>query len=202
MALTNAYCTVDELREQFDDDGQLMAEAIAERAINATSRAVEKHCMGRRFWQDPSVVVRTFTPEFPTWLTVADISTTTGLIVRSGITGALDTTLTIGTDFRLEPRNAAADGPAYSWYRIVLVGNRRFSTSADAEVEVTARWGWSEVPDEVTQATILRAAQIFKRKESVSGVAGFGEFGAVRISPRLDPDVVDLLRPFRPILVG
>ncbi len=202
MALVNPYCSVEELREQFDDDGLIISESVAERAINATSRAVEKHCMGRRFWRDPSVVVRTFTPEFPTWLTVADISTTTGLIVRSGITGTLDTTFTLGTDYRLEPRNAAADGPAYSWYRIVLLGGNRFSSAADAEVEVTARWGWSAVPDDVTQAVILRAAQIFKRKESVSGVAGFGDFGAVRISPRLDPDVVDLLRPFRPLLVA
>lgn len=201
MALTNAYCTVEELREQFDDDGLLLPEAIAERAIAAVSRSIDRYC-GRRFWRDPAPVVRTFAPNCPTWVRVADISTTTGLVVRSGITGALGSALTLGTDFRLEPRNADADGGAYSWYRIVLLGGNTFGTSTDYEVEVTARWGWSSVPDDVVQACVIRSAQIFKRRESVSGVAGFGEFGAVRISSKQDPDVAELLAPFKPVMVA
>lgn len=62
-------------------------------------------------------------------------------------------------------------------------------------VQVTARFGWSAVPYQVNEATILKAASLFKRKDAPFGVAGFNEFGAVRIT-RKDPDVLELLSDF------
>lgn len=203
MSITHGYCTEEQLREQFDDDGSLLSSNLLERAINATSRAIDLHCH-RRFWQDTAVVARTYSPEFLERAWVDDISTTTGLIVQTGSgDGTYGTTWTIGADFRLEPRNASADGGAYSWNRIVALAGNRFTVSDTLEtLQVTARFGWSEIPPGVEQACILRAAAIFKRRESVSGVAGFDGFGAVRISTRMDPDVVELLRPFAPLLVA
>jgi hypothetical protein len=37
---------------------------------------------------------------------------------------------------------------------------------------------------------------VFKRADSPLGVAGFGEFGVVRVT-QLDPDVKALLEPYR-----
>ena len=59
-------------------------------------------------------------------------------------------------------------------------------------VRVTARWGWSAVPDAVNEACILRAAALYKRKEAPFAVAGFDGFGAVRLRAQ-DPDVSALL---------
>jgi hypothetical protein len=201
--LTNAYCTEEQLREQFDDDGSILPSNILERAINATSRSIDEHCH-RRFWQDPTAVARTYSPEFRDRAWVDDISTTTGLIVQTGSgDGTFDTAWILGSDFRLEPRNASANGGAYAWTRIVALNGRQFTISDTLEtLQVTARFGWSEIPPGVEQACILRAAAIFKRRESVSGVAGFDGFGVVRISTRMDPDVVELLRPFVPLLVA
>lgn len=47
----------------------------------------------------------------------------------------------------------------------------------------------------VRLACLMHAARLYKRKNSPEGVAGFGEFGTVRVS-RFDPDVEDLLSPF------
>jgi hypothetical protein len=65
-----------------------------------------------------------------------------------------------------------------------------------ARVQVTGTWGWPAVPVDVKQACLLLAARLFIRKESPQGVAGFGEFGAIRVRSA-DPDVVALLEPYR-----
>jgi hypothetical protein len=38
--------------------------------------------------------------------------------------------------------------------------------------------------------------RIFKRLDSPLGVAGFGDFGAMRVSKGLDPDVAQLVAPY------
>lgn len=48
------------------------------------------------------------------------------------------------------------------------------------------------VPYTVRMAVLLQAARWFRRRLSPEGVAGFGEFGAVRVS-RLDPDILDAI---------
>ena len=66
-----------------------------------------------------------------------------------------------------------------------------------ALVKVTAVFGWPSVPSTVTQATIIQASRIFKRYDSPLGVAGFGDIGAIRVSRFLDPDVAQLVEPYR-----
>ena len=205
MALTNAYCTVAQLRTQFGDSGSSLSLELLERAINATSRAIDKYC-GRRFWIDSVVQTLTFPVEedVTDLVWIDDIATTTGLIVKTDDTGdgSYATTWTIGTDFRLEPRNADKHGPSYAWWRIQATGNKRFPGPALIDpVQVTAKYGWSVVPDEIEQACILRAAAIFKRNEAPFGVAGFGDFGVVRITRR-DPDVLELLNDYVKMTVG
>jgi hypothetical protein len=64
------------------------------------------------------------------------------------------------------------------------------------EVTVTGVFGWPAVPAAVKQACRLQVARVFKRADSPLGVAGFGEFGVVRVT-QLDPDVKALLEPYR-----
>jgi hypothetical protein len=66
-------------------------------------------------------------------------------------------------------------------------------------VKVTAQWGFAEVPDDVEEACRIKAAKLYRRKDSPEGVAGSGEFGVVRISKFEDPDVVMLLNDFTSI---
>lgn len=202
MAVTNGYCTVAQLREHFADDTSLLTTALLERAINATSRAIDKFT-GRRFWVDPTVQAKVFRPDDAYEADVDDISTTTGLIVATDTTGdGTFATTWASTDYQLEPLNANTDATAHAWWRIVAVDRYTFPVELRrTTLRVTAKFGWSAIPDEVEEACLLRAASIFKRKEAIFGVAGFGDFGVVRIG-RQDPDVMDLLHRFIKIGVG
>lgn len=202
MTLVNAYCTEQEVRDQFGDEGSTLSEDLLHRAINATSRAIDRWT-GRRFWQDADVVARTYRPRDGHHVFVHDISTDTGLIVKTDTTGdgTFDTTWD-SDDFVLEPRNedvvATGDtGDPFAWWQITAVDTKTFPVHArKATLQVTARFGWSGIPDEVNQAAIIKAAALFRRKDAPFGVAGFGDMGAVRISRFGDPDVTALLDPY------
>lgn len=200
MALVNPYCSVQELRDQFGDDGSTLATSHLERAINATSRAIDQHC-GRRFWLDAAVVARVYRPRDAHRVLINDIGDTTGLIVKTDTTGdGTFATTWDAEDYDLEPRNADVvasgdTGAPYSFSRIVAIDDKSFLVdSRRATLQITAKFGWSAVPDDVTEACILKAASLFKRREAPFGVAGFGDFGVVRI--RKDPEVMDLLGPY------
>jgi hypothetical protein len=68
-------------------------------------------------------------------------------------------------------------------------------------VQVTAQWGWTTIPEPVKQACLVLAAETFKLKDAPFGVAGFSDFGAVRV--RDNPMVARMLTPFQrdPMLV-
>jgi hypothetical protein len=197
MSVTNAYCTVEEVRNHLGDSISKLDTGLIEKAVNAASRAIDGYC-GRRFWQDPVAAARKYRPSRCDLLNVNDISTTTGLIVETttSINWSSPVTWTLDTDFELGPDNADADGPSYAWWRLTAVGGKSFSRARFRSVRITAKWGWSQVPGDVNEACVLRAASLFTRKDAPFGVAGFSEFGAVRIT-RKDPDVVDLLARYQ-----
>jgi len=201
MALVNPYCSVQDVRDQLTDAAANADLGQIEKAINATSRAVDKWC-GRRFWTDPAPVARTYRPGACGEAAIDDVSTTTGLVVETdpSLNGSWSATWTIGADFELGPENADADGGAYAWSELTAIGSKVFPVSRRRTLRVTARFGWSAIPDQVTEAAVLKATGLFKRKDAPFGVAGFGDFGAVRIT-RKDPDVIDLLDPFQRALV-
>jgi len=53
------------------------------------------------------------------------------------------------------------------------------------------------VPTPITQACIIQASRIFKRLDSPLGVLSFGDMGSIRVSRYLDPDVEQLVAPYR-----
>jgi hypothetical protein len=206
-ATADVYCTVGEVRGHLGDTSTSpkLDTTLLQRAVTATARAIDRYCSGgipgsRRFWRDPAPVPHTFWTDDPARAWVDDISTTTGLLVKTDEDGdgTFETTWTIGTDFQLEPLNAELAGVPFAWWEIVAIGQRRFPLYPQrAGLQATTRWGWSGIPIDVNQAAILKAAKLFKRTESPDGFAsGFADFGAVRISRYEDPDVAMLLEPY------
>ena len=206
MAVTNGYCTLQEVRDHLGDGSSALTTALLERAINASSRAIDQYC-GRRFWLDAAVAVRTYRPDCLSSTYVDDIGTATGLVVKTGTDGTTFPTTWASTDYILEPRNAGIVGAGssadtYAFWEIVAIAGRTFPVHAyRPTLQVTARFGWSAIPPEVTEACILKAVALFKRKDTPYGVAGFDGFGAVRIG-RNDPDVTGLLAAYRNPVVG
>ncbi len=193
------YTTVPELRDRLGDDKATLDPGRLEGAIRAASRAIDGRC-GRRFFMDPTAVVRTLRPDAPCWTYTKDIATKTGLVVKvdTGGDGTFATTWATGTDFQLEPLDADADGGAYRWNKLVTLGGQRFPPLWDnrPSLQVTARWGWSRVPDDVREAALLKSEHLWKRADAPFGVAGVGDFGPIRIGGREDGDVERLLMPY------
>lgn len=167
-------------------------------ACTAASRQVEEFC-DRVFWDADSATARTYPVRHTNRLDLDDFSTTSGLVIKvdTNADGTFDTTWS-SSDYQLEPLNGVRQGrPGHPYSTIRAIGTLRFPIDTQARVEVTAQWGWSAVPAEVTQAATITAHRIFMRAESPEGVAGFDQFGAVFRVSRVDPDVESLLHPFR-----
>lgn len=198
MTLVNAYCTVQDVRDQLDDTSSKLDASLIEKAVAATSRAIDRYC-GRRFWQDPAPIPRLFEPLESRLADVDDISTAAGLVVKvdSNGDGTYATTWTPG-DYQLRPLNADASGGAYAWRQIAAVGGRTFLPTrlGHPSLQITAQWGWSQIPDDIIEAAILKAVSLFERRNAPFGVAGFNDFGPVRITRR-DPDVIELLNNYQ-----
>lgn len=196
MAVTNGYCTVAEVRTHLGDTGTKLTTESLEFAINAASRAVDKFT-GRKFWLDSAVATRVYRPTDAQRAWVDDIGTTTGLVVKTDTTGDYTWATTLASDdYQLEPLNSdSAASEPYAWWILTAIDDELFPIdSRRYTLQVTAKFGWSAVPDEVKYAALLKSVSLFKRRDAPFGVAGFGEFGAVRITRR-DPDVLELLEP-------
>lgn len=185
------YATLDELKSGLkitdtDRDTRLA------RNLASASRSIDKTC-GRRFYLDPAPVARILNPKGRTvldedgWhLLTADIGDVDGLVVETGRTSAWSD---ITTQVEAEPTDALDQlKPVTSLLRI----NGAWPQGGGQRVQVTARWGWPAVPDEVHEATLLLANRLFKRTDSPEGVLGSSEWGVIRVS-RKDPDVYGLI---------
>jgi hypothetical protein len=208
MTITNGYTDLTTIKDYLAITVSTYDTQLSN-AVNAASRAVDGYC-GQRFWLDAGTVTRYYRPINGVTCETDPISTTTGLTVAVDLTGYgnYDIPLTYNTDYVLEPQNALLDYPARPYREITLVlGTRAYfppsNNTRRPAVKVTATFGWPAIPDDVVQATLIKASRLFHRKDSPQGVVGMGaDFGPVRISTREDPDVVGLLGDYRLAPVG
>lgn len=206
MALTNSYATLPTFKSYLGISVSTMDTQL-EMALNSASRSIDNYC-GRRFWTDASVVTRTIAGKGSTILDLPDgIAMTTGLVVKTD-TAADGTFVTTwaATDYQLLPVGAPYAFPeAEPWTQIQALGSHTFLTGTTLRpnaVQITAKWGWPAVPDPVVQACLIKASRLFHRKDSPQGIAGFGEFGPVRLSRTEDADVEALLNPYRILVIA
>lgn len=207
ITLVNAYCTETQVRAELQDVNATVSSDLICKAINAASREIDNTCSGdiprsRRFWQDSAVQTRTYLCEDSAFVYIDDISTTTGLIVKTDENddGVYETTWTINTDFALWPLNAANDATEpYAFWKIVALGgnsSKAFPTyERRAGLQVTAKFGWPTVPKQIEEACILRSISIMMRKDSPTGMLVQAEWGSMRV-PMFDPDFNAMIRPF------
>ena len=202
MTITNGYATRNQVKaalrigtaDTLDDD-------LIDNCVGAASRLIDGYC-NRRFWQSGTAEARVFQAEDSFYCSIDDIAGT-ALTLKSSTQadGTFDLTWKV-SDYQLEPLNGNLDGLTWSYDKIRAVGDYLFPTvnanyGEQALVQVTAIFGWPAVPEPITQATIIQASRIFKRYDSPLGVAGFGDLGAIRVSRFLDPDMAQLVEPYR-----
>jgi hypothetical protein len=202
MPITNGYATRNQVKaalrigtaDTIDDD-------LIDNCVGAASRLIDGYC-NRRFWQTGTAEARVYQAEDSFYCSIDDIAgTALTLKTSTQADGTFDLTWS-RSDYQLEPLNGNLDGLTWSYDKIRAVGDYLFPTvnanyGEQALVQVTAIFGWPSVPEPVTQATIIQASRIFKRYDSPLGVAGFGDLGAIRVSRFLDPDMAQLVEPYR-----
>lgn len=187
------YTTLDALKADLgidnNDDNAALADAIgtASRAIDLTTETT--------FGAD-TAAARLYAPKGDGSVWVDRFTSTTDLVIN-GWSGTAYDQLADPADYVLWPYNAPSKGLAYR--RVISPGLRfPYDSTGRPTVEVTAIWGWHYIPDDIERAARLKAARLFRRKDSpeeLSGALG-DSFG--RISRTEDSDVWLLLRPYMP----
>jgi hypothetical protein len=181
MALGDNYATLAELKSYLTiSTTQYDTELTA--ALNSASREIERYAR-RQFNDAGSATSRVYYPQDAYLVVLDDFFTTSGLVVETDSTdsGAFDQTWT-SADYQPEPLNQVRNGySGWPYWKIRAVESLTFPDGRRPTVRVTARWGWASVPAPVKQACLILAAKTFQIKDSPLGVAGFGEFGVVRV---------------------
>jgi hypothetical protein len=202
MAITNGYSTRNQIKAALRiGTADTIDDELIDNCAGAASRLIDGYC-NRKFWSVGSATSRVYTAEDDYYCSIDDIAGTALTLKTSSLAdGVFDVTWTV-TDYQLEPLNANLDGLTWSYDKIRAVGDYLFPNvnanyGSQALVQVTAIFGWPSIPEPVTQATIIQASRLFKRYDSPLGVAGFGDMGAIRVSRALDPDVAQLVEPYR-----
>jgi hypothetical protein len=157
--------------------------------------------MAERVFYSVGTATRVYLPDDSYTVSIDDLQSV--VHIKTSSTGDTFDVTWAGTDYQLEPLNGNLDGIPWAFDRIRAVGDYVFPTGnvigddEQALVRVTTVFGWPSVPKAVETACIIQASRIFKRFDSPLGVAGFGDFGAVRVSRFLDPDVEQLVMPYK-----
>lgn len=177
----------------------------AQLCLDTASRWIDGATEQDKFSLDTVATARTFEAKNRYYIEVDDIGDTTGLIIKTDAAGdgTFETTWQ-STDYEVLPVNAPSEGPEPApWTSIRAVGTQVFPLpyagllARRDRVQVTAKWGWPAVPVAIQHACLMQAARLFSRTKSPDGVAGFGDSVALRVSNQIDPDVADLIQPYR-----
>lgn len=195
MAITNGYATLAEIKSALRITDTI-DDTLLESAVESASRLIDGY--SNRNFYNGGTATRIFTPESTLLCEIDDAVSVTAVETSTKLDGTFDLTWT-ATDYQLEPLNNKVDGlTGWPTTRIRAVAQQYFPTNVgEAGVRVTATWGWSAVPSPVKAATIIQAARIFKRNDSPLGVLSSPDLGYIRVGTRLDPDVQQLVEPYR-----
>src|SRR6266498_4070391 len=205
LVTDRVYTTLPELKDalripQTDTD----LDSVFNAAILAVSREIDQHC-GRHFYKltEP----RTLTPTDRYRLNLGefnDLVSVTTLKTDASGGGTFETTWTTA-DYQLLTASGTPNinaGPeAKPYTQIRAIGAQTFPcawawTGRTDRVEITGTWGWPAIPVPVREACKLLAVESGKLlREAPFGVAGFGEFGVVRV--RDNRKAMAYLAPYR-----
>lgn len=195
MAIVNGYATLEELEAWTGEKGSSLT-PIYEQAVETASRQIDAFC-ARRFYPAADEA-RVFDVAVTGDVTIDDATEVTAVATDDNRDGTFETAWSASDWQAIAPRTYGAE--QWPYRRIRAVGSRSWPAPRCGGrvglVEVTADWGWDTVPDAVHQACLVQASRLLKRRDSPEGVAGFGEFGVVRVT-RVDADVEALLMPYR-----
>ena len=207
MAITNGYATLVGIKAYLSISDST-DDTLLETLVESASRSIDK-IANRRFFADTTAQVRLYRAYSDVFVYTDDISTTTGLIVKvdEAGNGTYSKTLTLNTDFIMDPLTAEALGRPFT--QLTMVSNTESwpifpgltQNGLRPGVQVTAKFGWPSVPSDVNVACLILTADLYKRKDAPGGVLGLGDLGVIRMSP-VGRDVSQMIRAYQKIAIA
>lgn len=199
MAITNGYATLSDVKAALRITDSV-DDTLIEIAIESASREIDGYC--ERVFYNAGTATRKFLPTDTFLVEIDDLQSIIHLKTDVDGSGVFGTTWS-ASDYQLEPLNQFTSGLEQPFTRIRAIGQYLFpvfdvknANYYEASVEVRGVWGFSSVPTAVKQACILSSMRQFKRYDAPLGIAGFGDFGPMRVT-RIDPDIEQMLSPWR-----
>lgn len=196
MAISNGYASLSDVKAALRISDAI-DDSLLELSIESASREIDGYT--QRSFFNGGTAIRYYYPQDSYTVLTDDLQSVSELATAVD-NGIYDTVWKV-SDYQLEPLNGIKGGIIEPFTQIRAVGDFLFPTwlrepQGEATVRITGVWGWASVPTQIRQATILLASRHYKRYDSPLGVAGFGDLGVMRVG-RVDPDVENLIAPFR-----
>ena len=176
---------------------------LLENLVESASRSIDR-IANRRFYLDATASARLYRAYSNIFVFVDDIGTTSNLVVAvdENGNGTYSKTLTLNTDYILDPLTSQSLNRPFT--QLTMVSNTETwpifpgltSNGLRPGVQVTARWGWPSVPDDLNMACLILTADLYKRKDAPGGILGLGDLGVVRMSP-IGRDVTAMVRAYK-----
>jgi hypothetical protein len=193
-----AYIELEQLKASLELQGMTYADQDITLAINAASRGIDSATSQRFYLDADATQIRYYSPTSFRRLEIDPLAVLTTLAIDRGNTATFGETWTQGTDFVLDPLNAAADYRPFERILVRALSGRWLPAGYDQSVKVTGQFGWAVIPEDIKAATSLLAARLLRRlREAPFGIvtAGIDQGVAMRIA-RTDPDVYSLIAPY------
>jgi hypothetical protein len=168
-------------------------DAILELAVESASRMIDAEC-DRNFFSTNAT--RDYVPNDSITVDTDDLTAITSVKLDDQGDGTFLITLA-PKDFQQEPLNQRVSGNPFPTYRLRMVGDFLLPEwGLQATVRIAGTYGFTPVPTQITQAAIIQSTRIFKRLDSPLGLTWGVDGMGMRVG-KVDPDVAQLIRPFR-----
>ena len=159
----------------------------------SASELIDLHC-GRDFGS--GTATRYFNGSDSHELRVDDLAGTAITVSTSTNADLVYDVTWSAADYLLTPLNARQNGITWPYTGLEAMKSLHFPTGAST-VRIAGVFGWPAIPASITEAAVLQASRLYMRFQSPLGVAGSNDFGAMRVTRSVDPDVAVLLADFR-----
>ena len=177
-AFSDLYCTPEMLKSRTGitdnyDDSEIIG------ACRAVARWIDRRFCQRHFYRRTATL--TFAAKSWTCVDLPDLVSVTALKTDADGDGVFETTWS-ASDYQLLPVNALSEAEPEPYDSVkALVGSFPVACSGRTNrIQIEGVWGWPSVPEPVIEAAKILSGDYLKLGGMAFGVAGYGEYGAVR----------------------
>lgn len=188
MAIGDPYNSLEDFKTRLDITSDDEDEWISKCLLGARA-AIEKRSGWPTFWKTSGPEVRSIDVTGRVVPVRQPGYSYNKLLLRDGIAETTGFSVAGFTTARLLDSDLLAYGEAVDTIALPQYS----SYGANGLLDITAVWGWPEVPPDIVWAHQMQAHRYYRRKGSPEGIAGSAEWGLTRI-PALDPDVLAILK--------